>query len=76
MSNQERKVFDTNLSEHHRLFPPNTSTSSSTQLAPVPSTQLTSQAHGKDADDVIPDIREDSNSDDEALLASPEEEQL
>jgi len=64
MSNQERKVFDTNLSEHHRLFSPNTSTSSSTQLAPVPSTQLMS----KDADDVIPDIREDSNSDDDRGL--------
>ena len=68
MGEPRLKVFDTNLSEHHRLFPPSTSTSSSTRLAPVPLTQLMSQANGKDADDDMLDIREDSNSDDDGGL--------
>jgi hypothetical protein len=64
-ANRERGIFDKNLIDHHRLFQHDTSTSSSTRSAPVPLTQLMDPAHSEDEDDDVPDLNDNSDSDDD-----------
>jgi hypothetical protein len=64
MANTERSIFDQRVIDHHQLFQ-NTSTSSSTRAAPVPLTQLLDPALSEDENEDVPDLNDNSDSDDD-----------
>jgi hypothetical protein len=59
MVNQSREIFDTNVKKRYQRF------NTSTRPAPVPLTQLMDPAHSEDEDDDVPDLNDNSDSDDD-----------